>query len=367
MTIQKIFEKYISQIDIIIATTCRKKNITGVLAGDFGSYVYEKLLENNGKRLLDFQGDYGASWGGYLSIVITRLAIDFTKKHWGRWENSTAARMLGEASMRFEALIYRDKYSFSEASQTMLDNPSYRVFYRISIKELTTLSSVLEKPILKKLEEIAKVTLYNRVEFLAILEEVLNDEEIKRVKNHLGDFEVLLSIQLLEEWDLLFQGRLLPLRPVPVNIGIYKDEDHDDELDVLENIEDGSKQGPLEQLLDKEMKSQLESKIGDLMEDIGDRDWMILIFYLVDNLRISEIARIMDDETTYTASKKREKIPVSSKSWKYVNRRIQFFTDQLKTSIEMMNIDREDWEAVAQYCLYLISKKLQKKKLPSSI
>lgn len=360
MNVKKYFEKHVNQIDTIVRVTCNKKNITGELAKDFGSYVYEKLLENDCKRIRDFQGDYDASWTGYLSVVILRLAIDFTKKHWGRWENSSAARALGEAAMKFETLIYRDGYSFSEASNMMLEHPEYEILFRLSQDELPGLKSSLPETVFKKLKDQSKQTLYSPTEFKKLTTETLTEKELEYSEDILNECKKMMSLQMLEAWDLIFQGRIPPTKSVSLTISSHKDQD-DPDLDLLENIQDKEDQTPLEQLLDKELENQLTEFIEKLVQNLNDEDWAIISFYLIDNLRISEIVRIIDPSIGEKQNRDDSKPPVSSKSWKYVNKRINLFMKQIRKKIDTLPIDREDWESLSQYCLFLIYKKMQKK------
>ncbi len=360
MNVTKFLEQHVKQIDGIIQTTCRKKNINGEQAKDFRSYVYEKLLENDSKRLKDFQGDYKTSWTGYLSIVITRLAIDYIKKNWGRWENSSAARMLGEAAMKLETMIYRDNYSFDEASEMIKESPEYNLMYRLAASDLSNLKQKLPEITIKKLEPLLKSTIYLEKEMEANLKEALSEAESRYIPLVIKSTELKLSQELLEEWDLTFQGRMPVRRSVATFFSQQKDQEESG-LDFMANIADESNQDPLDSLLDEEIESQLSSFIDNLLSELSDEDWTIISFYLVDNLRISEIARMLDPDEPDLSPKESKKTPVSSKSWKHVNKRISYFMNKLKQKIDTIRFDNEDRETVSEFCLYLISKKIQKK------
>lgn len=360
MNVTLFLEKHVRQIDGIIQTACRKKNITGEMARDFRSYVYEKLLENEGKRLKDFQGDFKVSWTGYLSIVITRLAIDFIKKHWGRWENSAAARALGEVAMKLETLMFRDRLSFSEASEVLLESPEYALLHRLSFDELDLLRGKLPDTTLKKLEPLTKHAFYVKADFESRLKEILAETEQTLLANILEATEIRLTASILGEWDLAFQGRMPVRRAVSTLVSNQK-ELEEAGIDLIESIADEARPGPLDRLLSEELETQLESFVDILFSDMSPEDWAIISFYLIDNLRISEIVRMIDTKKPDTHAETNPKYSVSSKTWKHVNKRILYFTDQLKQRIDSIKVDHEDREAVSQYCLYLIAKKIQKK------
>lgn len=365
MDISQLLEQHVDLIDGIIQTACRKKNIAGEQARDFRSYVYEKLLENDAKRLRDFQGDYKSSWASYLTIVITRLAIDFIKKHWGRWENSTAARLLGEAAMKLETLIYRDNYAFREAVEILRQSPEYATMYRLSAAELDQLQGVLPATTYKRLTSLEKQTLFSEKEYEARLQEVLSPAD-----NHLLDIiiettRIELSQDLLAAWDMLFQGRMPVRRTLTTTISASKSLE-DTELNVIENIADSGESSPLDKLLNKEMETLLDQIIDRVLQTIDRSDWAIISFYLIDNLRISEIARMLDTQKADMPAGNPKKAPVSSKSWKYVNKRVTHVHTLLKREVEQLDINKMEWEAVSRYCLYLISKKIQKKERGTS-
>jgi hypothetical protein len=360
MNVTHFLEQHVNQIDGIIQAACRKKNITGEMARDFRSYVYEKLLENDGKRLKDFQGDFKISWTGYLSIVITRLAIDFIKKHWGRWENSAAARTLGEVAMKLETLMYRDRLSFSEASQMILEFPEYTLLYRLSPDELDLLRKILPDTTLKKLETLSKYTRYTKSEFETRLNEILGETERHFIPAIIQATETRLTAGILGEWDLAFQGRMPVRRSVSTLVSNQRDLEEAG-IDLIESIADESRPGPLDRLLSEELENQLELFVNTLLSDMSAEDWAIISFYLIDNLRVSEIVRMIDIPGSDSFAEKNVKSSVSSKTWKHVNTRILFFMNQLKQKVESIKVDHEDREAVSQFCLYLISKNIQKK------
>ena len=356
---RKLLEKSISKIDIIVDIVCKKRNITGDLIGDFKSYVYEKLLENDGRRLTEYQGNHKASWNTYLSVVITRLAIDYMKKTWGRWENSTSARQLGIAAMNLETMIYRDKIAFSEAVERILENPEFTVMYRYSQIEADQLKSRIPEGPQKSLEFIKKETFFPKKEFEANLDEI-PDKNISRFKQDiLQTCGISLNCDMLSEWDLSFQHRAFSSHS-----GLSSAENRQT-LDfsnpaMIEQIRDNSKQSPLENLISSELELMLEEKVTLLLSQLNSRDWMILSLYLVDNMRVSEIARVMDGGRTPASNLKKSKKTVSSRSWKEVNKRIVNFMDQLRKWIEKLEVEKEEQEMVSRFCLSLITKKIQK-------
>lgn len=353
MDIKKTLEQEKEIIDLVIASVCRNKSISSEMSDDFKGYIYEKLLINDGKRLRDYQGTTNSTWKSYLSVVINRLAIDFIKKHWGRWENSAIAKHLGKVAMMLETLIYRDGRTFSEASQFIMTNPEFTLLYRLSAAEFLKIKKHLPNRVSDKLELHLKETLYPKNEFFNKMDELLTNRDKSYLQKVMQVSRVRLEMTMLEDWDLKLQGRI----PSRKSSNISSRDQLGDE--VLDQVEDNSTVNPLSSLLKDEVQSHLENEIDSLLAEQTATDLMIVSMYLVDGLHISEIARTMSKPTepmkSITGKRK-----VSSQAWKRIDKRISRFTNELKTRIENLQIAKEDREMIIQLCYQYIVKKMEK-------
>ena len=192
------------------------------------------------------------------------------------------------------------------------------------------------------------------------MNEILTQTEVQYLPTIVETAEVRLTKEILAEWDLVFQGRMPPRRSVLMQFGIQKDQEESG-LDLIENISDRSGTDPLDQLMDEELQMQLNGFIDKLFSGLCDEDWNIISLFLIDNLRVSEIVRILGTGEPADFSKRIKKTPVTSKSWKHVNKRILFFMNKLKQQVESIQLNYEDRDSVSQFCIYLIAKKIQKK------
>ncbi len=365
MDIKKTVEAQANQIDTIIHAACNKKNITGELANDFKSYVYLKLLEDDGRRIRDFKGDDGASWSGYLTVIIARLAIDFIKKQWGRWENSTTAKICGEPVMRFEALLYRDRFSFHQASQIMLDNIEFNKLYRLSPIEFQKIKKNVPLKIQSLIKNLAGPTIYKEKVFDNLLDKHLPKSSILEFKASIKEStQINLSVELMEEWEMSLQGRIPAIRPVYIAPTLSSDPDEQDQ-NYIEKLPDKQLTDPMEVIMDKEMELSLDPFIEKLIDNINDEDWMIVSLYFIENMRISEIAKMMGPYSKNKTSKNNQ--THQNKNWKYISKRISLFTKNIEHQVSLMSVKKEDYHRTTQLCLQIISKKIsEKQRSPSS-
>lgn len=107
-------------IDRIIASASRRLCLGADEFGDFRSWVHLELIQADYRILSEFGGR--SSFATYLTAVIQNLARDYRMKHWGRWRTSAAAERLGLTAMRLEAFLYRDGFSFDEATENLRAN-----------------------------------------------------------------------------------------------------------------------------------------------------------------------------------------------------------------------------------------------------
>ena len=108
---RQLYDEHRSLIDEVAYGTARYHHLSADAAGDFASYVWQRLLEAD--TLARFQGR--CSIRTFLTVVIRNLFRDFRNHQWGKWRHSAAARRLGPMALRLEALTVRDGLSFEEA------------------------------------------------------------------------------------------------------------------------------------------------------------------------------------------------------------------------------------------------------------
>ena len=107
------YDEHRALIDEIARGTARFHHLSADKADDFGSYVWQRLLEAD--TLARFGGR--CSIRTFLTVVIRNLFRDFRNHQWGKWRHSAAARRLGPVALRLEALTVRDGHTFEEAAQ----------------------------------------------------------------------------------------------------------------------------------------------------------------------------------------------------------------------------------------------------------
>jgi len=90
-------------------------------AQDFIQTAQVRLLERNYDVFERFTGR--SSLRTYLTVVVTRLLLDWRNSVYGKWRPSAVAVRLGKTAVALERLIARDGYAPSEAIEHMLGRP----------------------------------------------------------------------------------------------------------------------------------------------------------------------------------------------------------------------------------------------------
>lgn len=137
---RETLEKHYSDLLKVIRNICRKHSIEGKEAEDFTSFVVEKLVEDDYRKIREFQGK--SSLTTYLYTVVTRLSIDRDRSLTGRWHPSQAARNMGPLAMDLEELVYRRGYSFDSALEILKsrsnppisDDALERIFHALPVR-----------------------------------------------------------------------------------------------------------------------------------------------------------------------------------------------------------------------------------------
>lgn len=131
---QELFLSNLPLIDRIVAGLCRRHALFGDTADDFGSWVREKLIEDDYRIIRSYEGR--SSYSTYLVVVITNLLRDYNIRRWGRWRASAEARRLGPVAVQLETLMYRDGHTLAEACAVLRSRGA-----DVSERELATLAA----------------------------------------------------------------------------------------------------------------------------------------------------------------------------------------------------------------------------------
>lgn len=112
-----ILERHYELIRRTVSGIGYRNGFDSAEADELLSWSVAQLVDKDYAIIRKFDGR--GSFHGYLSVVLSRLAIDFRNEQWGRWRVSAAARRLGSTAARLERLVYRDGRSLNEAIQTL--------------------------------------------------------------------------------------------------------------------------------------------------------------------------------------------------------------------------------------------------------
>ena len=90
---KRLIESQLTLIQHLAARVARSNRLSESDEADFVSFVLVKLLEDDCARIRKFS--YKSTLRTFLSVVVTRLFIDFARHEWGRFRPSAKARRLG--------------------------------------------------------------------------------------------------------------------------------------------------------------------------------------------------------------------------------------------------------------------------------
>lgn len=105
---------HVDDIRRIVRAVARRQRLSPTAGEELESAVWVHLIEDDYRVLRKFRGQ--SSLRTFLTVVISRLALDQRSAEWGRWRPSSQARQLGSAALLFETLVFRDAYSPDEAA-----------------------------------------------------------------------------------------------------------------------------------------------------------------------------------------------------------------------------------------------------------
>jgi hypothetical protein len=99
----------------VIRDVSRLHRLTESDAQDFAQSVHLRLIERRYDVFARFDGR--SSMRSYLTVVVTRLLLDWRNAMYGKWRPCAVARRLGPAAIELDRLINRDGYSADEAAE----------------------------------------------------------------------------------------------------------------------------------------------------------------------------------------------------------------------------------------------------------
>ena len=143
---EEIFLEHRASIERIAACVARRRRLSEAEVEDFVQDVQLKLVEDDYRRIREFQGR--SRFKTYLTTVINRLAKDHCNHLWGKWRASAAAKRLGWEARLLERLLYREGFSFEEAAEKM--RRDYHV--KTSVEELADLAAQLPQRTSRRFE-----------------------------------------------------------------------------------------------------------------------------------------------------------------------------------------------------------------------
>ena len=91
-------------------------------AEDFAQSVQVRFLERGYDIIERFEGR--SSLRTYLTVVISRMLLDWRNSKYGKWRPSKAALNLGEHAVDLERLMCRDGYTADEAAEALRMKPN---------------------------------------------------------------------------------------------------------------------------------------------------------------------------------------------------------------------------------------------------
>lgn len=136
------FLQYLPLVDRAIAFVARRKCLSAEEAEDFASHVRLKLFEDDFAILRKCR--HRPIRPSYLTVVISRLLLDYRIAQWGKWRPSAEARRRGPVAELLERLVSRDGFTFEEAFEILATN--YRVSLdRVELERIAALLPIRSK------------------------------------------------------------------------------------------------------------------------------------------------------------------------------------------------------------------------------
>jgi len=129
-----------------IASQLIRSSVPPNLADEFRSYVYEKLIEDDYRRIRNFNDLQKVE--RYLQVVLRHLLWDYRDQRWGRWRSSKEAERLGPVAMLIEDYWVRDGLTLDQVHELLVTN------HRVGITrlELEAIAARLPQRVRRRIE-----------------------------------------------------------------------------------------------------------------------------------------------------------------------------------------------------------------------
>lgn len=109
-------------LDSVIAAVARAHRLKRQDRDDFSQAVHLRLVERRYDIFVRFAGR--SSLRTFLTVVVSRLLLDWRNGQCGKWRPSAAARRRGTWAIALERLVFRDGYALSEAIASLSQDPN---------------------------------------------------------------------------------------------------------------------------------------------------------------------------------------------------------------------------------------------------
>ncbi len=114
------FLSHLPLIERVVGFVARRHHLSAADADDFASHVKLALIEDDYAVFRKFQGR--ATMRTFLTVVVTRMFLDYRNSAWGKWRPSAEAKRIGPLAVLLEQLMVRDGFSFEEACEIAVTN-----------------------------------------------------------------------------------------------------------------------------------------------------------------------------------------------------------------------------------------------------
>jgi len=130
-------EEVLHRIDWI----CRRRFPDENDAVECHNYVFDKLLEDDCRRLRLYKGRGGCSFTTYVYTVINSLVVDFVREREGRRRIPEIVSRLGQLAVAVYELICHKRYSLSDAFEMLCMRDLYKAGYDAFLAEVEIVSA----------------------------------------------------------------------------------------------------------------------------------------------------------------------------------------------------------------------------------
>jgi RNA polymerase sigma factor (sigma-70 family) len=105
----------------VIHAVARSRRLSASDTQDFTQTVHLRLIKRNYEVFHRFAGR--SSLRTYLTVVVSRMLLDWFDSTYGKWRPSAAAERLGPEACRLDRLLNRDGYTLGEAIEKVSESP----------------------------------------------------------------------------------------------------------------------------------------------------------------------------------------------------------------------------------------------------